>query len=137
MNKHTTNYYNAFIAVAEDCPVQEEKIPPVKEGAPTIANIQYELIIENPYKYTSDDIIFQVYAKRNNIDKVDYKAAREKFFSKGQPCLRSSPLTKRYGWGIHFNESGKVAMYGCSSDEYKKFLQDDSVTIVKAMKTKR
>lgn len=31
MKKHSTNYYNAFLAVAEDCPVEIAQEPPLKE----------------------------------------------------------------------------------------------------------
>ncbi|WP_126972927.1 DUF6157 family protein [Gynurincola endophyticus] len=137
MKVHTTNYYNAFIAISEDCNEEEGKIPPMKEEAPSIAALQFNLIQENPYKYTSDDVVFQVYAQKNNINKADYVEAREKLFSKGQPCLRASPLTKKYGWGIHFNEEGKMAIYGCGSEEYKNFVSGDMVTIVKAMRNKK
>lgn len=137
MKVHTTNYYNAFIAVSEDCNEEKGQIPPMKEEAPSIAALQFNLIQQNPYKYTSDDVVFQVYAQKNNIPKADYSEAREKLFSKGQPCLRASPLTKKYGWGIHFNEEGKIAIYGCDSEEYKNFVAGDSVTIVKAMRNKK
>lgn len=65
-----------------------------------IGEILPDLISKNPYKYTSDEILFQVHAKKNNIAVEDLDSEREKFFSKGQPSFRSSPLTKRYGWGV-------------------------------------
>ncbi len=83
--------------------------------------MQYELLTKHPYKYTSDDVIFTVYTQKNKIDTADLQSEREKFFSKGQPCLRSSPLVKRYGWGIHSDREGKVAIYAVESGEYKKF----------------
>lgn len=93
---HTTNYYDTFIAVAEDCPVANAEAPPQKSSARTVANLQFEMI-EHPYAYSSDDIVFGVYAVKNNIAKSDEPREKAKFFSKGQPCLRSSPLAKRYG----------------------------------------
>ena len=63
--------------------------------------MQYDLIANNLYKFTSDDIFFQVFAERNDLIKVAYKQAREAFFPKGQPCFRASPLTKTYGYGVH------------------------------------
>jgi hypothetical protein len=67
----TTNYYNTFIELAEDCPTSESQIPPIKEGNFTIANIQFDLISKNPYKYTSDEILFQVYVQKHNISESD------------------------------------------------------------------
>lgn len=30
--------------------------------------MQYQLIAENPYKYTSDDVLFQVFAEQNGME---------------------------------------------------------------------
>ena len=134
---HTTNYQNTFIEIADDCPVEEGSIPPLKGTDKTIANLQFEMIIENPYKYTSDDVVFHCYAVKNKIPKSDYKEAREQFFSKGQPCLRASPLTKRYGFGVHHDKDGKIALYGSETPEYKKLKSDRSLKLVKAMRSSR
>lgn len=55
----------------------------------------------------------------------------------GQPCLRSSPLAKRYGWGFHYDAEGRVALVPVGSPEYEAFVTDDSLTVVKAMRSKR
>jgi len=132
----TTNYYNTFIAVAEDCPAALAEVPPKKQQ-PTVADLQFEMIASPPYRYTSDDVIFQVYAMKQEIQKSELKVAREQFFSKGQACLRSSPLSKRYGWGIHCNEEGRVALYAIESQEYQHLLKDKNLKQVKAMRSKR
>jgi hypothetical protein len=137
MKLHSTNYYNTLIEVAEDCPVNVAEIPPQKNDEKTIALLQYSMILEHPYTYTSDDIVFMVYATKQGIAKKDYKTEREKFFSKGQPCLRSSPLPKRYGWGVHSNEEGKVALVAVESETYKKFTKDKTVKQIKAMRSRR
>jgi hypothetical protein len=138
MKIHTTNYINTFIEVAEDCPVASAEIPPKKSEEKTAAVIQFEMVYDNPYKFTSDDIVFQVFAEKNKIKiKTQIIAEREKFYSKGQPCLRSSPLTKRYGWGVHNNAEGKVAIYAVESSEYKRFSKDKSLVHTKAMRSKR
>lgn len=137
MNIHTTNYTNTFIAIADDCSALAGEVPPGKGDARTVAQQQFELVKKHPYKYTSDDVLFQVYAERNDISKAEIKKARELFFSKGQPCFRASPLTKRYGWGVHNNAEGKIAIYGCETPEYKKLLNDKQLKVVKAMKTNR
>lgn len=136
MKVHTTNYFDTFIEVADDTKAVCGTIPPSK-GTKTVAEMQYEMIAKNPYKFTSDDIFFQVFADRNDLTKAEYQKAREEFFSKGQPCFRASPLTKTYGFGIHSDGNGKVALYGMESDEYQKFLADISVKKVKAMKSVR
>ncbi|MBY0433809.1 MAG: hypothetical protein K2U26_06835 [Cyclobacteriaceae bacterium] len=138
MKLHTTNYQNTFIEVAEDCLVTAAEIPPLKGEEKTVAVIQFEMMSDKPYVYTSDDVIFQVYAYKSKIKgKSQLASEREKFYSKGQPCLRSSPLTKRYGWGVHNDAQGKIALYPVNSPEYKKFAKDKTLQHVKAMRSKR
>lgn len=134
---HTTNYFNTFIEVAEDTKTLSGTKPPATAGKETVAGIQYELIAENPYKYTSDDILFQVYARKNDLTEDEYPKSREEFFSRGQPCLRASPLTKTYGFGIHCNADGKVALYGMETNPYQSLLNDPEVRKVKAMRTSK
>ncbi len=133
---HTTNYTETLIEIAPDCPVQQAEIPEDKE-AKTIARMQYEMIESNPYEFSSDDVIFGIFAARNNIARASQKKARELFFSKGQACLRSSPLCKRYGFGVHHNAKGKIAIYPMESAEYKKLAGDPKVKKVKAMRSAR
>jgi hypothetical protein len=133
MKEHTTNYFNTFIEVSEDTKAVCGTNPPAKDKK-TVAEMQYEMIAAHPYQYTSDDILFQVFADRNDVSKAEYKQARTEFFSKGQPCFRTSPLTKTYGFGIHYDSDGKMALYGVESDEYQQFLSDPSVKKIKAMK---
>lgn len=134
---HTTNYTSTFITVAEDCPATSGEVPPQKGENRTAANIQFDMLIKHPYEYTSDDVLFQVYAEKNNVGAGGYKTERAKFFSKGQPCFRASPLTKRYGWGAHFNEDGKMAIYPVDSAEYKKLEKDKRLKVIKAVRSSR
>lgn len=132
----TTNYANTLIEVAEDCPATDSETPPI--GAKrTIAALQYELIANHPYRYTSDDVLFEVYAIRNAIAGDARTVEREAFFAKDQPCLRSSPLGKRYGWGIHHDQDGRVALVPVGSPDYDALLRDASLKHVKAMRSRR
>ncbi len=137
MKLHSTNYYDTFIEVAEDTKATAGTRPPSKGDKKTIAEMQYEMISENPYKYTSDDVLFNVFAHRNGIKNEEHQKAREQFFSKGQPCFRASPLTKTYGYGLHCNSEGKIALYGVESNNYQRLVADDKTKKVKAMKSKK
>jgi hypothetical protein len=136
MKIHSTNYKNTFIEVADDCKADQGIIPPEKTKK-TIAKMQFDMLNTNPYKYTSDEVIFSIYAQRKagKIDNLEQE--RKAFFSKGQPCLRSSPLGKTYGWGIHFDSQSRVAIYAKGSQEYTKFKNDKTLKQLKAMKSKR
>lgn len=129
MSIHSTNYTNTFIAVAEDCRASVGEAPPDKEPK-SLARAQYELLIGQPYQFTSDDVLYETQAKPRGL-------SREEFFSKGQPCLRAAALGKRYGWGSHHYEEGKVALYGVGSPEYERLAKDPHLKQLKAMRGSR
>lgn len=112
------DYADTFIAVAEDCPIAEAREPAVKPENPSVAARTYQMIAENPYRFTSGDVIFTVYADRRGIPEQERAAARAEFYAKPQACLRSSDLGKRYGWGIHADADGRLALYGVDTAEY-------------------
>lgn len=134
---HSTNYFNTLIEIAEDCSVDAGKAPPVKGDKQTVANLQFEMLTDHPYKFTSDDVLFSVFATRKEIPPEALAEEREIFFSKGQPCFRASPLTKSYGWGVHSNAEGKIALFSVGSVEYQKLVADESIKKTKAMRSKR
>ena len=134
---HSTNYFNTFIEIAEDSPATSGEIPPMRGGKKSAANFQFEMVYEHPYEYTSDEVLFTTYALRKEIPEEEWEEQRAVFFSKGQPCFRASPLTKRYGWGVHSNEEGKIALYGSDSEDYARFIANNTITKVKAMRSKR
>lgn len=133
---HTTNYYDTFITVADDCPVLSAEVPPSKAETLTLAQYQFDLMVRHPYQYSSDEVIFQGYAMKNGLQS-NLEQERALYFSKGQACLRASPLPKRYGWGIHHDSSGKVAIYAMESAEYQAFIQNPGIKKVKAMRSSR
>lgn len=133
----TTNYQGTFIQVAEDCPVRNAAIPPDNGKNPTVASLQHAIISEHPYELTSDDVLFEVYALRQGVLDEEREAAREAFFARDQACLRSSPLGKRYGWGIHHDSEGRVALVPVDSEQYVAHVGDTSLRQLKAMRSKR
>lgn len=138
---HTTNYVDTFITVAPDTSATAGT-PPPEAAKPTVAALQFAMIAGSPYDHTSDDVIFTVHADRRGIPDEDRGAAREEFFSKGQPCLRASDLGKRYGWGVHSDAEGRVALYGMETPEYAALAAGTApgggeVTVKQAMRSKR
>ena len=137
MKIHTTNYRNTFIEVADDSPVSIAEVPGVRNGKETVASLQYQLIHDNPYQLTSDEVLFQVYSQRNDLTVEEIQDERKRFFSKGQACMRASPLTKRYGWGIINDSEGKIALVARESEEYKRLVEDERIQKVKGMRSRR
>jgi hypothetical protein len=134
---HSTNYQGTLIAIAEDSSAERGTMPPEKAENPSVASRTWRMIADHPYEYTSDDVIFTVWADRQGIAEEDREVAREEFFSRGRACLRASDLGKKYGWGIHHDTEGRVAVFGVESDEYRAFIESGDVQVVKAMRSSR
>ncbi|MEU4690179.1 DUF6157 family protein [Actinoplanes sp. NPDC023714] len=131
---HSTNYVNTFIQVAEDTTAVAATIPP-ERATPSVAERTFRMIAEAPYAHTSDDVVFTVWADRKGLPEEERAAAREKFFATGQPCLRASDLGKRYGWGIHCDGEGRVALVPMGSADYERLSRTGTVT--RAMRSRR
>jgi len=135
------SYTNTFIKVADDCPVVTSEVPVSKKDKKPMHLIQYELLKQHPYTYDHEALIYEVFIKYREISEDVLEKESEKIktelFSKGHPCLRASALTKRYGFGAHYNEQGKIAIYPMESKDYEAFMADKGMKILSAMKTKR
>ncbi len=133
-------YKDTFITVAEDCPVLQSEEPVSKRAKRPGHLVQYEMVMAAPYKYGHKDLIWATYLNKeelSDLTSMEEEMHREKLFSKGHPCLRASALTKRYGYGAHYNTEGKIALIPMETEEYQAFLKDDSVKKVPAMRRSR
>ena len=128
---------NTFVTQADDSPATIGVVPKVKEGKPSLARMHYELLSDHPYEYDLDSFNFEIWCQRNEIDEADRESHREAFFSKGHPCMRASPLTKTHGFGAHYNNAGKIAIYPVDSVAYRKLLNDPENKVEMAMRSKR
>lgn len=137
MKTHTTNYTNTLIEIAEDSPVFASVIPVVKNDKKTIAQYQYEKLSKHPLKYTSDELLFEIFVERNAISPSELEEEKQNYFSKGQACLRTSPLAKKNGFGIFHNQDSKIKLVPVESEEYQELLKDAAVAKVKAMRSKK
>jgi Family of unknown function (DUF6157) len=138
---HSTNCFDTFIQVAEDCPARTGEEPPPRAGNPTVAGLQYTMIADAPYKFTSDDVVFATSAPGRQFGakatKKERSLARDEFFSKGQACMRASGLGKRFGWGVHADADGRIAIYAVDSKRYQALAKDAGIKQVRAMRSKR
>lgn len=133
-------YANTLIVVATDCPVEQSEPPVSKRAKKPMHIIQYELVLQHPYKYGHKELIFETYLIKEGLDslsEMEKEEIWESLFSKGHPCMRASALTKRYGYGAHYNADRKIALYPIESEKYQKLLADDEVKKIPAMKRKR
>jgi hypothetical protein len=131
---YTTNYFNTLILASTDCAAKAGTVPP-KPG--TIAALQYERVSVAPYKITSDDLLLAVEAHRKGVKAAKLPKFREEFLAVPHACLRASPLVKTYGWGIHHDAEGKVALVGRQTREYKDLAGNPDVKKVPGMRSRR
>lgn len=138
------NYVAAFIAVADDCPARTGTVPPTKPGQKrTVAAIQYAMLADAPYRHTQEDLLFGTYAAQQGLSAAELDergaALRADYFAIARACLRASPLPKRYGWGLHFDDAGRIALYPVDSVEYRAFVAGEAgdLKVMKAMRSRR
>jgi len=134
---------DTFVLVAPDCPVSCGTIPVPRGPAPTVAVLQHELLTSRPYALTLEDLMVAVHVRREGLSEADAKARaaeiRATLFGKAYPCMRASPLPKKYGWGVHHDGAGRIALYGVESPEYGRLASNagGGVAVVAAMRSKR
>ena len=112
----------------------------VEYSSKTIAQAQYEMLIDEPFVHTQEDVLFEVWLARQDMGPLaadERDAIRADYFSKGRACLRASPLTKTHGWGIVFDDQGRAALCARESPEYAANQSDDSLDQLFAMRSRR
>lgn len=137
------SYTNTFIIVSADCPVTTSKVPVSSRAKKTAYEIEFDLLSSNPYRYNEQELIYEVHIRHKDLDTSYVSSHAEEIwqdlFKKPHPCLRASQLPKKFGWGIHYNEEGRIALYGMETDEYSDFTAtgEGKPAIVPAMRSRR
>ncbi len=133
-------YTNTFIAVAEDCRATTGEVPPGRGDAPTVAQVQYDMLSSAPGRWTQEDVLLASapgVRGRNGIADDELERLRAEYFSQPRACLRASPLPKTYGWGLHYDAEGRITLHAVGSPEYDRLSRDPSLTQLRAMASKR
>ena len=119
------NMKESLIRVAVNCPVSTG-IDPLGRGNKNDAVhiIQYEILKAHPYMLDKDTFYELVYLLR-----LPTRSRKIKSYS-----LARNVLPKRYGWGIHINKVGKLALVDCSGKKYKKLEKSRKVKKIRASK---
>lgn len=134
---------NTFVLIAPDSTATAGTAPPAKGDKPTVAALQYELLSAQPYTLTLKDLIFELHVRRLGLSpeeaKTRGKEIRKELFAKSHACMRASPLTKQYGWGVHHDDQGRMALYGVESAEYQRFASGavKDIAVVMSMRRER
>jgi hypothetical protein len=128
------NYRHAFITVSPDTAATCGTAP---ARAGSVAQLQHALLSERPYGLTSEELLFEVHARRGGVAEADRAAAWAAFFARPQACLRASPLVKSFGWGLHHDGEGRVALYGVESADYAALSRRADLKVVAGMRSRR
>lgn len=123
----STNYRDTLITASSDSPVASGTVP---EKPGTVAAVQHALLAE-PYAMTSDDLLYAAHRERGG------EKGRDEFFATPQACLRASPLVKQFGWGVHHDAEGRIALIGMESAEYRRLLDNPAVAKTPGMRRAR
>ncbi len=97
----------------------------------------------NAYAYTQEEALFEVHARHKNIPPEELAARgdelRAEFYAKPTACFRASMLPKKYGWGIHFDETGRMALVAMESPDYRRFAEGEvaGVRLLAGMRSSR
>lgn len=98
-----------LIEVAEDCPVEHAMEPPDGSPKKTIPRITYEVLINNPYMYTEIELFHEIHLARRNRPGLKIESYN----------IKRSRLVQMFGWGIHRNPEGKLALVAMESEKYR------------------
>lgn len=135
------NYINTFIAVSPDTKAKVGSVPLARGDKRSIAQIEYDLISSHPYEFTQEEVQFSVHVERTGITTAQLKSRRKglwsDYFSKPMACMRTSPLARSYGWGLHFDSEGKVALVPMEGPQYRKLSASRSIEQTRAMRSRR
>ena len=133
---------NTFVQIVPDSTATVGAVPTLRGGVKTVPLIEYELLAGKPYELAQHELIFQIYVVRQGLAVSEAKRRRraiyEELFQKSYPCMRASALTKKYGWGAHYDSKGRIALYAVDSNEYAQFAKPGAGTaLVFAMRSRR
>ncbi|MFG2196852.1 DUF6157 family protein [Streptomyces sp. NPDC048639] len=129
-------------STADDCPLTAGVVPPLRGGRKTVAVQQCEMLAEGTERLTQEDVLFLSWLRRqprpDEFTQAETASLRAEFFSKDQPCLRTSPLPKTYGFGLLFDADGVVSLCPMESEEYQCIVGDaGDIRVVLAMRSAR
>lgn len=84
------SYSNTFIRVAADCPVETGVIPVSSKPQLPAHIIQYELLADCPYRYTHEELLYEVHVRHKQIPEEERTSRRAELwaelFSKSIPA---------------------------------------------------
>lgn len=137
------NYYRTLIAVADDCPVERSEVPATRNGKPTLASLQYEMLADRPFVYRQEDVLFESWLRRQEgadaFPESEAAHLRQSSLRRMWRACARPQLAKRPGWGFRFDEEGRAALLAMECEEYRRIAAGKvaGVTVLKALRSRR
>lgn len=135
---------DTFVQIAPDCPAERGVVPESAREPTPVHVLQYQLLAGEPYRYTNEELIFEVHVRRLGLEEAEAAARREELwealFAKSHPCMRASMLPKKFGWGVHSDARARLALHGGDSETYRRFVEAGGrgeLTLAVAMRNRR
>lgn len=99
------------------------------------------MLSKHPYELTEEQLYVRVHGLRKGLGEQEiserYDALHAEVFAKPQACLRASPLTKRYGYGAHYDAEGRIALHPREDHSYARLSDDQALKQLLAMRSAR
>ena len=114
-----------LILIATKCSMKRGTKPVSNREQPTIAMHQYDVLTEMPYQLTYKQLKEEVHRTRRGKEFTDEQLETY--------MMKRSELCKIYGWGVHEDKNGKLALVGCETNEYRRLVRKPGVQRVKAL----
>jgi hypothetical protein len=118
---------DTFIQIAPDSTAERGVVPESTREPKPAYLIEYELLAGTPYRYTNDELLFEVHVRRMGLGEAELDAQRDElwreFFAKSHACMRASTLPKKFGWGVHSDAEGRLALVARESEAYRRFVE--------------
>lgn len=141
MRVQGVNYRNTFLSVALDATAQRGETPPLRGGRATVARLRFDMPHPQPYRYTSEDVVFATSAEGRGLEDTSDVRERSRlqtaYFERSRACLRASPLPKQSGWGLHFDDQGCIAVHAIESEECRNLRAEPALQQLAAMRSSR
>ncbi len=74
---------------------------------------------------------------RHDLGDEELERLRQEYFAQPRACLRASPLPKTFGWGLHYDDEGRITFHAVDSAEYTRLRNDPGLTQLPAMRSGR
>ena len=113
-----------LITVADKCPANHGMEPTTNRAEKTITMHQYDVLTEMPYQLTYKQLKEEVHRTRRGKEFTDEQLETY--------MMKRSELCKIYGWGVHEDKNGTLALVGCETKEYRRLVRKPGVERKKA-----